>query len=91
VKPKLSLAERTYVCGNDSCHLRVDRDLNAAANLAAWGEAQLAGRTQAGDRHPGGPSEDLSLHACGGSNEPAVTLAGVSSETGTSRSRTRVA
>jgi putative transposase len=92
VKPKLSLAERTYVCGNDSCHLRVDRDLNAAANLAARGEAQLAVRTQVGDRHPGGPSEDPGLHACGGSNEPAAaSLAGASVETGTSRPRTRVA
>jgi putative transposase len=92
VKPKLSLGERTYVCDNDACHLVVDRDLNAAANLAAWGEAQLAGRTQVGDRHPGGPSEDLGLHACGGSNEPvAVTLVGAPVETGTSRPRTRVA
>jgi putative transposase len=91
VKPKLSLGERTYVCGNDSCHLVVDRDLNAAANLAAWGEAQLAGRSQVGNRHPGGPSENLGLHACGGSNEPAASQAGASVETGTSRSRTRVA
>lgn len=91
VKPKLSLSERTYVCGNASCGLRADRDVNAAANLAIWGEDQLAGRIQVGDRHPGGPSEDSGPHACGGSNEPAETPAGASGETGTSRPRTRVA
>jgi putative transposase len=106
VKPKLSLAERTYTCGNNDpdtngpeagCHLVVDRDVNAAANLATWGEAQLAGRTQVGDRHPGGPSASTRpstcRHACGGSNEPAASLllAGASSEAGTSRSRERVA
>jgi putative transposase len=32
VKAKLHLAERTYVC--DSCGLSIDRDLNAAVNLA---------------------------------------------------------
>jgi putative transposase len=67
VTPKLSLSQRTYTCGNPACDLVADRDVNAAANLAAWGEAQLAGRTnqvQVGDRHPGGPSGDPGLHAC---------------------------
>jgi putative transposase len=36
VKPKLSLAVRTY--RRDVCTLVIDRDLNAAANLAARGE-----------------------------------------------------
>ena len=92
VKPKLGLHERTYTCGNDACSLVVDRDVNAAANLAAWGEAQLAGRTRAGDRHPGGPKASTHTdqvtgcrHACGGSNEPAATLAGASGEAGTSQ------
>ncbi|HZI96410.1 MAG TPA: RNA-guided endonuclease TnpB family protein [Actinomycetales bacterium] len=86
VKPKLSLAERTYTCGNDSCRLRADRDVNAAANLAAWGEAQLAGCIiQVGDRHPGGPSAGTCRHACGGSNEPAFLPAGASGEAGTSQ------
>jgi putative transposase len=35
VKAKLSLAERTFAC--DSCGHRVDRDLNAATNLARCG------------------------------------------------------
>jgi putative transposase len=91
VKPKLSLNQRTFTCGNPVCHLTVDRDVNAAANLAAWGEAQLAGRTQVGDRHPGGPSEDPGRHACGGSNESCARTTGAPSETGTSQPRTRVA
>ena len=93
MKPKLSLAERTYTCGNTDggCHLEADRDVNAAANLATWGEAQLAGLIQVGDRHPGGPSAGICRHACGGSNEPAATLAGASVEAGTSRPRNRVA
>jgi putative transposase len=32
VKAKLTLAERTYTC--EACGLRIDRDLNAARNLA---------------------------------------------------------
>jgi len=93
VKPKLPLAERTYRC--DVCALVVDRDINAAANLAAWGEQQQGTRpaagTQAGDRHPGGPSAQNAEHACGGSNEPAGLAAGALVEAGTSRPRTRVA
>ena len=91
VTPKLSLSQPTYTCGNPTCHLVADRDVNAAANLAAWGEAQLAGRSQVGDRHPGGPLGDPGLHACGGGNEPASTPAGAPVEAGTSRPRTNVA
>jgi putative transposase len=36
VKTTLTLAERAFVC--DECGLALDRDLNAAINLAAWGE-----------------------------------------------------
>jgi putative transposase len=97
VKPKLPLAVRTYRC--DVCALVIDRDTNAAANLAAWGEQQRVDRTsdtpvagtQAGDRHPGGPSAQLAAHACGGSNEPVTTTAGAPVEAGTSRPRSRVA
>jgi putative transposase len=72
VRPKLTLAERNYPC--DACGLIADRDVNAAANLAAWGEhalglcscAQSPCVTQAGDRHPGGPSAEPVRHACGG-------------------------
>jgi len=41
VKTKLPLSERTYVCA--ACGLVADRDRNAAVNLAAYGERQLAG------------------------------------------------
>ncbi|MGH2768353.1 MAG: zinc ribbon domain-containing protein, partial [Actinomycetota bacterium] len=36
-KAKLSLAERTFRC--EHCGLVIDRDLNAAANLASLGTA----------------------------------------------------
>jgi putative transposase len=93
VKPKLPPAVPTYRC--EHCDLVIDRDLNAAANLAAWGEQQQGTRpvagTQAGARHPGGPSAQLAEHACGGSNEPAGMAAGAPVETGTSRPRASVA
>jgi putative transposase len=41
VKAKLALSERTYRC--DTCGLVLDRDVNAALNLAAWGRRQIAG------------------------------------------------
>jgi putative transposase len=40
IKPDLSLAERVYRC--QSCGLVCDRDVNAAANLAAWAETQTS-------------------------------------------------
>lgn len=51
--PDLTLADRTWSC--HACGTRHDRDLNAALNLAAWGEQQLL-QTQAGDRPYSGPS-----------------------------------
>jgi putative transposase len=46
VKAKLSLAERTFKC--ESCGLQVDRDLNAARNLAKLAQhvAQSGWETQ---------------------------------------------
>jgi IS605 OrfB family transposase len=41
VKAKLLLSERTYVC--TSCGMVADRDLNAALNLAEYGNRQIAG------------------------------------------------
>jgi putative transposase len=42
-KPRLTLAERTYVC--EHCGLILDRDLNAAINLARLGETQTLGES----------------------------------------------
>ncbi|GAA4720867.1 putative transposase [Promicromonospora umidemergens] len=50
----LTLKERTFECG--SCGLVLDRDLNAAANLAAWAEDHIRGEeAQDGDRQAAGP------------------------------------
>jgi putative transposase len=49
VKQRMGLAERLFGC--DSCGLVMDRDRNAAANLAAWAERHHA---QAPDRQAGG-------------------------------------
>jgi putative transposase len=92
VRPKLTLAERTYRCDNDACGHVADRDVNAAANLAAWGEHTLGlcpCVTQVGDRHPGGPTAGSSRHACGGwVSAAAVPVAAVPpGEAGTSRPR----
>lgn len=84
VKAKQTLAERTYTCG--VCTLVADRDVNAAANLAAWGEHQLTLVIQDGDRHPGGPTAQNLAHACGGGNEPAHPVpVGAPVEAGTSQ------
>lgn len=96
VRPKLTLAERTYRCSDDSCGHVADRDVNAAANLAAWGEHTLGlcpCVTQDGDRHPGGPSAEPVRHACGGwVSGAAVSAAPVPPvEAGTSRPRVCVA
>jgi putative transposase len=96
VRPKLTLAERTYQCGNDSCDHVADRDINAAANLAAWGEHTLGTCpcvTRDGDRHPGGPPAEISRHACGGWVSAAASqVASVPpGEAGTSRPRVSVA
>ena len=53
VKPKLSLAERTFHC--DACDLVIDRDLNAARNIAAL----AAVPTEGGDVNArGGPGPE---------------------------------
>src|SRR5690606_21071087 len=63
VKTKLSLTERTYRCDNPACGHTTDRDLNAAHNLAVWGEKTLGSSSvaQAGDRDEHGPSEGITF------------------------------
>jgi putative transposase len=45
-KPNLTLADRTYVC--EYCGLMIDRDLNAAINLARLGDTRHTGGTGTG-------------------------------------------
>ena len=45
-KPNLTLADRTYMC--EHCGLTIDRDLNAAINLARLGETQQGEQSPAG-------------------------------------------
>ena len=48
MKTKLALSERVYNC--DACGLVIDRDRNAARNLAALASAGTTGTGVAGDR-----------------------------------------
>jgi putative transposase len=48
VKERMELAERAFQC--NACELIIDRDRNAAANLAAWAEHARAPDRQAGGR-----------------------------------------
>ena len=66
VKSDLTLSDRTYTC--DTCGLVMDRDLNAAVNLAAWAEDHTptvqngaeCGGARVGDRQAAGPA----INAC---------------------------
>jgi len=48
----MALSERRFSCS--CCGLVIDRDTNAAANLAAWGEAEHDSASQAPDPQAGG-------------------------------------
>jgi putative transposase len=52
-KPSLPLSERTFRCGNKACGLVIDRDLNAALNLAALVRAVVPGTASSGGNRPG--------------------------------------
>jgi len=56
----MTLAERVFACQH--CGLVADRDTNAAANLAAWGEAEHCSANQAPDPEARGRV----TRACGG-------------------------
>ena len=70
VKQQMELVERIYRC--DGCGLALDRDRNAAANLAAWAEHP---HPQAPDRQAGGrvitPLEGRALAIASAMAEPA--------------------
>jgi putative transposase len=70
VKKTMTLAERMFACGD--CELVIDRDLNAAINLAIWAETHVqirdpqaggpvtnAHRQERAGRHPGDGETDL--------------------------------
>jgi putative transposase len=64
LKQQMTLAERILRC--DGCGLTIDRDRNAAANLAAWAErvhAQAPDR-QAGGRATNAPGGEGAGHRC---------------------------
>ncbi len=52
VKTKLSLAEREFVC--DTCGTRLDRDTNAAMNLAALADQAVSGELRPDVKRPAG-------------------------------------
>jgi len=52
VRWRTALSERTYVC--DSCGARIDRDLNAARNLAACADQTLQGKSRPEVKRPDG-------------------------------------
>jgi putative transposase len=65
VKQQMGLAERTFCC--EACGLAIDRDRNAAANLAAWAErsnARVPDR-QAGGRVDNAPGGEGAGHRLG--------------------------
>ena len=52
VKAKLRLSERTFRC--DACGLVLDRDLNAARNLAALADRVVLGELRPDAKQPAG-------------------------------------
>jgi putative transposase len=81
-KPSLPLSERMFIC--EACGLVIERDLNAALNLAALVRAVLTGTASSGGNRPG------ERPACAQGEERSTGSPGCSSlncEDGTSRSR----
>jgi putative transposase len=80
IRERMKLAERVFHC--DACKLVIDRDRNAAANLAAWAEHARAPDRQAGGRvtnAPGGEGAGRCLDGETGPHEggtKAPALAG---------------
>ncbi|MGH9244385.1 MAG: zinc ribbon domain-containing protein [Acidimicrobiales bacterium] len=70
----LTLADRTFGCGPDhgGCGLVIDRDRNAAINLAAWAEAEHRSAAQTPDLKASGRV----INACGGTSAGHRTRSG---------------
>ena len=72
-KPEMSLAERIFSC--EACGLVLDRDRNAAANLAVWAEIATMATARAPDRQAGGrvttPLEGKALAVAEATAKPA--------------------
>jgi putative transposase len=54
VRAKLTLAEREFHCEDQSCGTRLDRDLNAAINLAALAHRVVLGELRPDAKPPAG-------------------------------------
>jgi putative transposase len=83
VKAKLGLHERAYHC--ERCGLVIDRDLNAAINLARHALAQTMGEIAPGGSGPldsGGADRKTPTHAGAGGNETATLTGGAASAAG---------
>jgi putative transposase len=83
-KPSLPRSERMFCCGNTACGLVIDRDLNAALNLAALVRSIVTGTASSGGNRLG---DHL---ACAQGEERFTGSPGCSSvncEDGTGRSR----
>jgi putative transposase len=81
-KPNLTLADRTYVC--EQCGLMIDRDLNAAINLARLGDTPHTGGTRTGTGS--GPAADHRVGDGRGATQetattPVVNAAGCEAST----------
>jgi putative transposase len=70
-KPSLRLSERTYTC--DHCGAVVDRDRNAATNLARLGDALSGGRRPAGSGPVAGRGADRKTEPSSAGGDEAST------------------
>lgn len=62
VKAKLALWERTYVCDDTDCAMSLDRDVNAARNIAREAERLLEQRNSVAGLRPETENAELRLH-----------------------------
>jgi len=86
VKERMGLAERVFRC--DGCGLVIDRDTNAAANLAAWAERARAPDRQAGGRVTNAPGgEGTGRHS--GDGETGLSEGGTNAQASTWAEDTR--